>query len=300
MAEKRVKSTKIGKTKISTDDMIEGAIARQNTWMSRRRDFAKRFLKKLNIFARSSNSGEKKARLVAKEARKLNRATKSTKTRKSGLMAYWFPILCAVVVLAVGVWVAFVRSDMNVVKENDVTVVVPAVPEPVVQEVKKETEKTDAKKLKKHSDLLISNIWSEYLRQPERPDSSDSTLHSYHKPLRLFIVWLRKQYPQFVFASELNAEIAHRFFMELWEGGISPGTYNRYLQALKLIFKHILIAGILDENPFMRISKKLKRVSVEKGSQKHKSMLFSMVSTRDSSIKRPLRSLALGASEFDA
>lgn len=158
----------------------------------------------------------------------------------------------------------------------------------------------EAKKLKKHSDLLISNIWSEYLRQPERPDSSDSTLHSYHKPLRLFIVWLRKQYPQFVFASELNAEIAHRFFMELWEGGISPGTYNRYLQALKLIFKHILIAGILDENPFMRISKKLKRVSVEKGSQKHKSMLFSMVSTRDSSIKRPLRSLALGASEFDA
>lgn len=151
MAEKRVKSTKIGKTKISTDDMIEGAIARQNTWMSRRRDFAKRFLKKLNIFARSSNSGEKKARLVAKEARKLNRATKSTKTRKSGLMAYWFPILCAVVVLAVGVWVVFIRSDMNVVKENDVTVVVPSVPEPVVQEVKKETEKTDAKKAEKTS-----------------------------------------------------------------------------------------------------------------------------------------------------
>ena len=42
----------IGKTKRSTDDLINSAIAQQNDWMENRRTFARRFLKTLNIFAR--------------------------------------------------------------------------------------------------------------------------------------------------------------------------------------------------------------------------------------------------------
>ena len=44
----------IGKTKRSTDDLIDSAVAQQNAWLENRRTFARRFLKTLNIFARPS------------------------------------------------------------------------------------------------------------------------------------------------------------------------------------------------------------------------------------------------------
>ena len=44
----------IGKTKRSTDEMIDDAIAQQNDWLENRRSYARRFLKTLNIFARPS------------------------------------------------------------------------------------------------------------------------------------------------------------------------------------------------------------------------------------------------------
>ena len=40
------------KVKVSTDELIDSAIAQQNNWMENRRNFARRFLKTLNIFAR--------------------------------------------------------------------------------------------------------------------------------------------------------------------------------------------------------------------------------------------------------
>ena len=42
----------IGKTKRSTDDMINDAIAQQSDWRENRRSYARRFLKTLNVFAR--------------------------------------------------------------------------------------------------------------------------------------------------------------------------------------------------------------------------------------------------------
>ena len=42
----------MGKTKRSTDDMIDDAISQQNDWLENRRSYARRFLKTFNIFAR--------------------------------------------------------------------------------------------------------------------------------------------------------------------------------------------------------------------------------------------------------
>ena len=46
---KNNKANNMGKTKRSTDDLIDNAIAQQNDWMENRRTFARRFLKTLNI-----------------------------------------------------------------------------------------------------------------------------------------------------------------------------------------------------------------------------------------------------------
>lgn len=96
-------STAIGKTKRSTDNMIDEAIAQQNGWLNRRRNFTRRFLKSVNVFSRKSESQEEK--VVVRE-----RTTRDEKNEnKSVLREYWFPILCALIVLFVAVWVVFIR-----------------------------------------------------------------------------------------------------------------------------------------------------------------------------------------------
>ena len=93
----------IGKTKRSTDNMIEAAIAKQNGWLDRRRNFTRRFLKSINVF--SNDSEQKKEKVVFRE-----RTTRDERNEnKSVLREYWFPILCALIVLFVAVWVVFIR-----------------------------------------------------------------------------------------------------------------------------------------------------------------------------------------------
>lgn len=135
------------KVKRSTDDLIDSAIAQQNTWMENRRTFARSFLKTLNIFARPAP--KKDEEVVA------NSAIKSTQ-RKSGLAAYWFPIFCALLVIFVAVWVAFVRSS-----STPTVVVAPnAVPEPVVRPVQ-ESEKPmfDIVRIEPSGNVVVAGRW---------------------------------------------------------------------------------------------------------------------------------------------
>ncbi len=87
------------KAKRSTDDLINSAIAQQNNWKENRRTFARRFLKTLNIFARPAPKPETEKTDAVVVPR-----------RKNTVAAYWFPILCAVAVILIAVWVAFVRT----------------------------------------------------------------------------------------------------------------------------------------------------------------------------------------------
>lgn len=113
MSKNNKNNSNIGKTKRSTDDLIDNAIAQQNDWMENRRNFARRFLKTLNIFARPN---PKKDSDVATTVV----ANVQSKNQHSGLGAYWFPILCAILVVMVAVWVMFVRTSSApvVVAEN--------------------------------------------------------------------------------------------------------------------------------------------------------------------------------------
>ena len=105
----------IGKTKRSTDDLIDSAIAQQNDWMENRRNFARRFLKTLNIFARPNPKKEDNgAENVASDVQHPER-------RGGGLASYWFPILCAIIVILIAVWVAFFH------RATDKVIVVPPV-----------------------------------------------------------------------------------------------------------------------------------------------------------------------------
>lgn len=124
MSKRTKKNGYIGGTKRSTDDLINDSIAQQNAWMENRRNFARRFLKSLNIFARP-----KQTRDTTVVAPVSSHNTTNSDTPREGLGAYWFPILCALVVVFIAIWVAFLHIRMPR------SVDVPVVPEPIIQPV---------------------------------------------------------------------------------------------------------------------------------------------------------------------
>lgn len=149
MAKKNNKNVNMGKTKRSTDDLINDAIAQQNDWLENRREYTRGFLKSLNLFARPS---EKK---VAEFQSTEKQSVENARTRRTGVAAYWFPILCAIFVVLMAVWVAFIRDSRPAR-----VVVVPAVPEPVVQEVKRDAVPTfDIVRIEKNGGLVVAGRW---------------------------------------------------------------------------------------------------------------------------------------------
>lgn len=110
----------IGKTKRSTDDLINGAIDKQQSWLNRRRRFTRAFLNRFNG----------NATVVKKEEKKVVKAAPKTNRNKTVLRDYWFPVVCALLVILVAVFVMLFKIN------TPVKVIVPPVPEPIVKPVK--------------------------------------------------------------------------------------------------------------------------------------------------------------------
>ena len=144
MVKKKNSSKKI---KRSTDDLIDSAIAQQNTWMEKRRNFARRFLKTLNIFARPSPK---------KDVSSLYNPIEEKKNQKTGVYAYWFPILCALLVILVALWVIFVRTT-----SSPKVVITPNIPEQVSdQDVKEILAPTfDIVRIEQEGTIVVAGRW---------------------------------------------------------------------------------------------------------------------------------------------
>lgn len=139
------KKANMGKTKRSTDDLIDDAIAQQNDWLENRRTYTRGFLKSLNLFAKKSDNVQS-----VKNEDEVKRAE-----RRSFLRAYWFPILCAFIVILVAVWVAFFR-----VNAPARVIVVPDVPAPVVKPVKQiVVPEFDIVRIESDGDIIIAGRW---------------------------------------------------------------------------------------------------------------------------------------------
>jgi len=142
------KKNNMGKTKRSTDDLINDSIAQQNDWLENRREYTRGFLKSLNCFARPSHKNT--------ENQSVDKAdVEAARTRRTGLRAYWFPVLCAMIVIFIAIWVIFIRGTV----ESRV-IVVPAVPEPVVQKVNNITvPEFDIVRIEKNGSIVIAGRW---------------------------------------------------------------------------------------------------------------------------------------------
>ncbi len=113
-------NTNIGKTKRTTDELINGAIDRQQSWLDNRRKFTRNFLKRFNVFH------------AEKETVKITTKPVVKKKNHSVLRAYWFPIVCALIVIMIAISVMFRQVN------RPVKVIVPPVPAPVIKPVEKQ------------------------------------------------------------------------------------------------------------------------------------------------------------------
>lgn len=148
MSKNNSNKNNMGKTKRSTDDLIDNAIAQQNDWLENRRTYTRGFLKSLNLFARPS---QKNAENQSVEKQDVEKA----RNRKTGLGAYWFPVLCALIVIFIAIWVAFIRGTTT-----PRVLVVPTIPEPVVQKVKEITvPEFDIVRIEKGGNIVIAGRW---------------------------------------------------------------------------------------------------------------------------------------------
>ena len=114
----------------------------------------------------------------------------------------------------------------------------------------------EAKRLKKQSGLLLAQAWEVYLKQPDRPDSGESTLGKYKSAFEAFLAWVSCQYPKKQLVADVDHDIALEFMQSISESGDSNITFNKYLLALRLLFKHLKATAALDVNPFDGIPKK--------------------------------------------
>ena len=114
----------------------------------------------------------------------------------------------------------------------------------------------EAKRLKRQSGLLLARAWEVYLKQPDRPDSGESTLGKYKSAFEAFLAWIGRQYPKRQLVADVDHDIAWEYMQVITQSGDSNATYNKYLQTMRLIFKHLMIPAALDANPFDGIPKK--------------------------------------------
>lgn len=143
----------MGKIKRSTDDLINEAIARQSDWQENRREYTRVFLKSLNMFARPSKRKQLENHSVEVKD------VESARNRHGTLRAYWFPIVCALLVIFIAIWVMFIRGATQ-----PRVVVVPVVPEPIVQKVNDEfnVPTFDIVRIEKDGDIVIAGRWLPY------------------------------------------------------------------------------------------------------------------------------------------
>lgn len=111
--------TNIKKTKRSTDEMIADAIDRQQSWLNRRREATRKFLRRFNVFHAESET----------PATPAPAAVKTKSENGSILRDYWFPIMCALIVIFIAIFVIIFKIN------TPVKVLAPAVPEPIIKPI---------------------------------------------------------------------------------------------------------------------------------------------------------------------
>ena len=136
----------IGKTKRSTDDLIDDAIDRQQSWLNNRRRFTRYFLRRFNVFEKDEPE-QPKVVVV-----KTEKETETHQKNKTIVKSYWLPILCALIVILLALFIMLFKINAPV------KVITPPVPEPIVKPVARQINSPsfDLVRIEKSGNIIIA------------------------------------------------------------------------------------------------------------------------------------------------
>jgi integrase len=108
----------------------------------------------------------------------------------------------------------------------------------------------------RHPAPALAMAWAEYVKAPNRPDSGESTLRQYGFQFSQFAEWMREKHPEASTLRDVTKEIAEEYAGHLNHDRLSPGTYNKHLNLLTLVFRVLKDKAKLAGNPWADIQRK--------------------------------------------
>ena len=90
--------------------------------------------------------------------------------------------------------------------------------------------------------ITVAEAWQRYMDSPCRRDTGKNTLRIYESQYRRFRKWMADNYPDVRLLTDVTKNMAQGFASEI-RGKHAPGTYNKYIRLLRMLFR-VLFAEV--------------------------------------------------------
>jgi integrase len=105
--------------------------------------------------------------------------------------------------------------------------------------------------------LKIADAWSTYVSAHDRPDSGPATLKQYAFQFKKFSGWMVIHHPAIVVLRDVTMDMANQYAGYLTKDcQLKPGTFNKHIRLLELVFRVLNKPGKLLTNPWSHITRK--------------------------------------------
>ena len=101
---------------------------------------------------------------------------------------------------------------------------------------------------------LLSAIWKKYETNPAHAVSK-LVMDIYRQRWGRFMEWMQENNPMTLHSHQVTRQMAQEFVDSIWDSGLAPTTYNKYITTLNMIFNDACDRDDDLNNPFARIKK---------------------------------------------
>lgn len=118
-----------------------------------------------------------------------------------------------------------------------------------------------ARQLAKSGNVKLSDAFQLFRKSGRRKDATERTLQSYEQYFNAFKSFVMAEYPELSNLAQCSEEVCLAFAEHIYSTGISANTFNKYRQAMTMIFKTLSKEAGLEANPWKAVESK--RVKIQ-------------------------------------
>lgn len=104
--------------------------------------------------------------------------------------------------------------------------------------------------------LHLDRTWAAYVASPNRPDTGADTLAVYEGQFGQFVTWMEANHADVKALADVGPDLAAEYASHLNLERLAPGTYNKHVRVLELVFRVLMRSARMERNPWGEISRK--------------------------------------------